>query len=134
MKTNALTLKRTSFAIDRRAIVRSALVCATILLAAIAYYFQNAATARIVANQAAKDRDAWQTMSASNNASLDAFVAIWSAQRAKSAEQTTVNWVVRDARDLRASLLAWDATKSATQRVTVSKRDSGYAVNVETAP
>jgi hypothetical protein len=135
MKSIAVNLNRSGASLDRRTVRRVALVVATTLLALAAFYLHSLASARHANARDAATRAAWQ--SSGNTAaaiSLDAFVATWAAQRAKSAEQTTLSWSVRDARDLRASLLALDATRIAVQRVNVNKRDNGYSVSVEASP
>jgi hypothetical protein len=135
MKAIAINLSRSGASVDRRVVRRIALVVVTALFTLLAFYLHSLASAHHASARDAASRAAWQ--SSGNTAaaiSLDAFVATWAAQRAKSAEQTTLSWSVRDARDLRASLLALDATRVAVQRVNVNKRDNGYSVSVEASP
>lgn len=68
---------------------------------------------------------------------IDRFTATWSAQRAQAGNRATaltLSWRVRDLRDLRASLLALDATKLAVQRIDIARRDAHFAVVAEVAP
>jgi hypothetical protein len=71
---------------------------------------------------------------ASNPQTLEQFAATWRANVAKTADQVTVNWSVRDARDLRGSLAAFDATQSKSPRINVVRRDGAFAVTAELSP
>jgi hypothetical protein len=124
-----------AFANDRRALRRTALAAATLVFTMLAMYLAFASNAKQTRAQDANQRGAWNTVAISNAAlPLDNFVSTWAAKRSSNAEQTSLNWIVRDTRDLRQSLLALDATRVVVQRISVTKRDADFTVSAEVAP
>jgi hypothetical protein len=120
---------------DRRALRRSALATATLIFAMLAMYLAFASNAKQTRAQDANQRSAWNALASSNTAlPLDNFISTWAAKRSSNAEQTSLNWIVRDTRDLRQSLLALDATRVVVQRISVTKRDADFTVSAEVAP
>ncbi len=135
MNANALLSGVRAGAPSPRTLRRVAMSVATMVLAALSIYFHARTSAQHASVRSATERSALNVAAPGASASsMESFVATWAAQRATTAEQTTLNWAVRDARDLRASLLALDATSANVQRVSVAKRDSGYTISVEALP
>ncbi|MGL4233605.1 MAG: hypothetical protein ACRDAM_19550 [Casimicrobium sp.] len=130
-KANSLAVRAPSF--DRRAMQRALLLAATIACFALSLWLTLAvqraqSTSGVIST-------AKPSMAVSTSAvTIESFASTWGAQRAKTADQITLTWSVRDARDLRASLLAFDATQPKSPRITVSKRDNGFAIAVEATP
>jgi hypothetical protein len=119
---------------DRRLRARILLAIATLLFTVIAAYFYVTGSARIAAANDTKQRNAWSVASSSApTITLENFLSTWGAKRSSNAEQTSINWQVRDTVDLRNSLLALDATRVAAQRISVTKRETDYAVVTEVA-
>jgi hypothetical protein len=120
---------------DRRALTRASLAAATLFFTAIAVYFALASNARHVRIQEDNRRISLRESAPSpSSLSLDAFSATWAAKRSSAAEQSRLEWAVRDTADLRQSLLALDATRLAVQRISVTKRESDFTVTAEVMP
>jgi hypothetical protein len=68
------------------------------------------------------------------NANIDTVVNQWGMRREKSAETSSLSWNVSDLGDLRASLLALDSLALKLQKVSVTKRETGFAINAELSP
>jgi hypothetical protein len=122
--------------LDRRAVVRIAYLVAIVLFAAVAAFAFHASEQRRAELFATHSGASWKQAGPVSEpaASSDAFIATWRAVRADNAGQRTLSWSVRDTRDLRASLLALDATKVAVQRIDVVRRDASFTVVAEVAP
>jgi hypothetical protein len=121
--------------LTRRDLMRWIYAALIVLFAAISVFTYRAAERKHRDLAAANDASAWRQSGAVATASLslDAFVSTWGAQRTKNSTQTTLTWSVRDTRDLRASLLALDATKASTQRIDVTRREAGFTIVAEIA-
>jgi hypothetical protein len=119
-------------AFSRRAFIRIVHVVLIVLFVAASVFAFRAAEQKRRDLAAAQSAAAWRNSGVvATNASLDTFAASWSAQRATNSGQTTLTWSARDARDLRTSLLAFDATKANAQRIEVTRRETGFAIIAE---
>lgn len=120
-------------AFSRRALTRFLYVALIVLFATISVFAYRAAEQKRRDAIAANDAAAWRQSGAvaATNPTLDAFIAAWGAQRATNSGQTTLTWSTRDTRDLRASLLALDATKANVQRIDVTRREAGFTLVAE---
>ena len=115
---------------------------AIIIFTAISLFAFRASEQKQAERSAANSAAAWQQVGRVSTAanSIDAFATTWSAQHADGANsangagQRTLSWRVRDARDLRSSLLALDATKAPVQRIDIVRRDASFTVVAEVAP
>jgi hypothetical protein len=130
MNVNFSTLR--SLASDRRTLTRASLVASTLVFIALALYFALASNTRHLSIQDESRRVGWREVTSSpTTLSVDAFVATWGAKRVSAAEQSRLEWIARDSADLRQSLLALDATRVGVQRISVTKRESDFAVTAE---
>jgi hypothetical protein len=68
------------------------------------------------------------------NANIDTVANQWGMRREKSAETSSLSWNVSDLGDLRASLLALDSLALKLQKISVTKRETGFAINAEVSP
>jgi hypothetical protein len=134
MKANRL-LSRVG-TIDRRSATRYSLAIAIVLLSLLSFVVYNVAESKRQLVSSANNSAAWNATTAkvpAESLTLNAFSATWAAQRATNGGQATLAWSARDARDLRASLLALDATKQRVQRIDVVRRESGFTITAEIA-
>jgi hypothetical protein len=67
-------------------------------------------------------------------ANLDAVATQWRMQRQTAGEQSALSWTTADARELKASLIALDSAANRALKISIMKRDTGFAANAELAP
>jgi hypothetical protein len=133
MKSTALF--PASASMDKRTLRRIALLAATLIAVVGTLLLLRAVSSFNVSRVDQTIAQAWQTSgSTSAKRSIDAVAVQWGMQRQKSADQNALAWSVADMRDLRASLLALDSTQTRIQKISVTKRDAGFAVTAELGP
>ncbi|TAG79379.1 MAG: hypothetical protein EAZ21_10620 [Betaproteobacteria bacterium] len=130
---NNASLNKRTLGLGRRIATRLALAATTVLatISAIALTFSY--NARIAAATSVASA-APMVAAPGTTQSIEQFAATWRASVNRNAEQITINWTAGDSRDLRASLLAFDAMLPKSPRINVTRREASFVVSAEIAP